>query len=142
MQKNIEQVRTACRAFWNDRGIAGLSDAQFFLVSTGDAGLISFSLSGSQAVMVSNLHLCGEQCLKTVTCSTVAFYEINIYVRTGDAWRNVLSTTTASEFLSFDYGERAFEFKAMVLAIPGSSEDCPKRRMFMRTFGPSRYGGR
>ena len=71
VQKNIEQVRTACRAFWNDRGIADQSDAQFFLVSSGDAGLISFSLSGSQAVMVSNLHLCGEQCLKTVTCSTV-----------------------------------------------------------------------
>jgi hypothetical protein len=88
VQKNIEEVRANCRAYWNNQGIADPSD---FLVSSGDEGLISFTLSGAQAVMVSNLNLCAGQCLKGVTCSTVPFYEINIYVRTGQAWRNALS---------------------------------------------------
>jgi hypothetical protein len=67
VQKNIEQVRTACRAYWNDRGIADSSDVQPYLVSSGDEGLIQFTVSGAQAVMVSNLNLCGGQCLKGVT---------------------------------------------------------------------------
>ena len=28
-------------------------------------------------------------------------------------------------------------FRAMVLGIPGDSKDCPKRRMFIRTYGPT-----
>jgi hypothetical protein len=126
VQKNIEQVRTSCRAYWNDRGIADSSDVLPFLVSSGDEGLISFTISGAQAVMVSNLNLCGGQCLKGVTCSTVPFYDISIYVRTGQAWRNILSTTTDKDFLSLDYGGQAFKFKAMVLGISAASNDCPK----------------
>jgi hypothetical protein len=125
VQKNIEQVRTACRAYWNDRGIADSSDVQPYLVSSGDEGLIQFTVSGAQAVMVSNLNLCGGQCLKGVTCTTVPFYEINIYLRTGQEWRNVLSTTTDRDFLSLDNNSGAF--RAMVLGISAASKDCPKR---------------
>ena len=79
--------------------------------------------------MVSNLNLCGGQCLKGVTCSTVPFYEINIYVCAGQSWRNALSTEVDNVFLSLDSSGETF--KAMVLGIPGDSKDCPKR---LRTF--------
>ena len=59
VQKNIEEVRTACREYWNDIGadpsqpISPLAVAP--RVSSGDDGLILFTVSGAQAVMVSNL---------------------------------------------------------------------------------------
>ena len=90
VQKNIEQVRSSCREYWTGRGFE-ITPYGPGWASSGDEGLISFTLSGAQAVMVSNLNLCAGQCLKGVTCSTVPFYEINIYVRTGQAWRNALS---------------------------------------------------
>jgi hypothetical protein len=68
VQKNIEEVRTACREYWNNIGadpsqpISPLEVAP--RVSSGDDGLILFTVSGTQAVMVSNLALCGGQCLK------------------------------------------------------------------------------
>ena len=62
------------------------------------------------------------------------FYEIDIYVRTGQAWRNALSTAVDKDFLSLRLGSWAF--KAMVLGIPGDRKDCPKRRTFIRTYGP------
>jgi hypothetical protein len=73
VQKNIEDIRAACRAYWTDRGIDNSSD-----VSSGDDGLISFTLSGSQAVMVSDLRLCGDQCLSHVTCTNHGLSAINI----------------------------------------------------------------
>jgi hypothetical protein len=37
-----------------------------------------FTLSGAQAVMVSDLHLCGDQCLKGITCSNHGGSSFNI----------------------------------------------------------------
>jgi hypothetical protein len=105
VQKHIEDTRAECRAYWNRHGIADPSDLWPLLVSSGDEGLISFTLSGARAVIVSDLHLCGDQCIKSVTCSTAGGSSFDIYVRTGNAWRNVLSTTASGpEFLSLDFG--------------------------------------
>jgi hypothetical protein len=86
VQKNIEQVRTACREQLQGMGIDPSQPISPFTpeerrVSSGDEGLIQFTVSGVQAVMVSNLELCGGQCL--TICSTVGSYDVNIYVRTG-----------------------------------------------------------
>ena len=142
VQKNIEQVRTSCRDYFTGFGV---DPGQSFgyvspRVSSGDEGLISFTVSGAQAVIVSDLHLCGDQCIKGITCSTAGGSSFDIYVRTGNAWRNVLSTTAYGQpFLSLDYGGQAFKFKAMVLAISGASKECPKRRIFLRTYGPTAW---
>jgi hypothetical protein len=75
VQKNIEEVRNRCRQWWNDRGadpsqpISPLEVAP--RVSSGDNGLILFTVSGVQAVMVSDQVLCGGQCLKGATCTNV-----------------------------------------------------------------------
>ena len=83
VQKHIEDTRAECRAYWNRHGIADPSDLWPLLVSSGDEGLISFTLSGARAVIVSDLHLCGDQCIKSVTCSTAGGSSFDIYVRTG-----------------------------------------------------------
>jgi hypothetical protein len=43
-------------------------------VSSGDDGLHLFTVSGAQAVMVSELELCGGQCLRGVNCSNRGSY--------------------------------------------------------------------
>ena len=122
-QKNIEQVRTACREWWIDRGedpnqpISSLEVAP--RVSSGDVGLILFTVSGTQAVMVSDQALCGGQCLKGATCTTVGSYGLNIYVRTGQSWSNALSTTVSDVFLSTGK-EDYTKFKALVLHVSGA----------------------
>jgi hypothetical protein len=119
VQKSIEGVRAACRTYWNDRGIADSSDVLPFLVSSGDDGLISFTLSGTQAIMVSDQALCGGQCVKGATCTTVSSYGLNIYVRTDHAWSNALSTMVGGPvFLSTDKDHT--KFKTLVLHVSGA----------------------
>jgi hypothetical protein len=121
VQKNIEEIRAGCRAYWNARGIADSSDVLPFLVSSGDDGLISFTLSGTQAIMVSDQALCGDQCLTGATCSNdVGTYGLNIYVRTDHAWSNALSTMVFGPvFLSTDK-EDYTKFKTLVLHVSGA----------------------
>ncbi len=124
VQKNIEQVRTACREYWTGRGFE-ITPYGPGWVSSGDEGLIPFTVSGAQAVMVSNLNLCGGQCLKGAVCYTTGFYDINIYVRTGQAWRNAFSTKAGGAvFLSTDKATHT-KFNALVLSVSGADKNCP-----------------
>ena len=131
VQKNIEEVRAACRQTWIDSGedpnqpISPLTP-EVRRVSSGDEGLIQFTVSGAQAVMVSNHELCARQCIKGATCSTVGSYDINIYVRTGHALRTALSTrATGDVFLSTGWvKENIFEFNALVLRVSGVDKNC------------------
>src|SRR5438552_2962490 len=102
-QKHIEEVRNACREWRKDRDLdlsepVSPSDVKPWIlqvvpkVSSGDVGLILFTVSGAQAVMVDDQALCGGQCLKGATCTNVGSYDLNIYVRTGKSWSNALST--------------------------------------------------
>ena len=72
VQKNIEDTRAACREYFTSIGIDPSQSGGYVepRVSSGDGGLMLFTVSGSQAVIVSDLHLCGDQCIKGVTCST------------------------------------------------------------------------
>jgi hypothetical protein len=143
VQKHIEDTRAECRAYWNSHGIADPSDLWPLLVSSGDEGLISFTLSGARAVIVSDLHLCGDQCIKSVTCSTAGGSSFDIYVRTGQRleecpldhglWSGILEPRLTR------LNRNPPAFRAMVLGIPGDSKDCPKRRMFIRTYGSTAW---
>ena len=134
VQKDIEEVRAKCREALN--GAAGIESA--FVVkrigapgwsndqaapewiTSGDNGLIQFTVSGAQAVMVSDLELCGGLLLKSGNSNTVGSYALNIYVRAGDAWNNALSTMAGgSIFLSADSDGK---FKALVLSVSGADE--------------------
>jgi len=141
-QKDIEQVRNACREYFTGIGIDPNQSGGYVepRVSSGDGGLMLFTVSGSQAVIVSDLHLCGDQCIKGATCSTAGGSGFNIYLRTGNAWKNVLSTAAyGPQFLSLDWNKDPPVFKVMVVAISGDSKECPRRSMFIRTYGPTAW---
>jgi hypothetical protein len=90
VQKDIESVRAGCREYvgadasqsWIDPFAMGVSR-----VSSGDEALTLFTVSGAQAVMVSNLELCGGGCFKGASCSNRASYSITIYIRSRNTWR-------------------------------------------------------
>ncbi len=124
VQKNIEEVRDRCREWWNERGEDPSQPIYPALVaprvSSGDDGLILFTVSGAQAVMVSDQALCGGQCLKGATCTTVGSYDLSIYIRTGQSWRNALSTSVCCDvFLSTDTVTYT-KFIALVLHVSGA----------------------
>jgi hypothetical protein len=91
VQKEIEDVRAACRKYLDEMGIDasqtwGTPDANAIpAVSSGDEGLEVFTVSGAQAVMVNILELCGGQCLKGANCSNRGSYSVAIYLRSGKA---------------------------------------------------------
>jgi hypothetical protein len=131
VQKDIESVRAACREqlgadasqSWIDPFANGV-----FRVSSGDEGLTDFTVSGAQAVMVSNLELCGGGCFKGANCSNRASYDIAIYIRSGKVWRKALSTeAVGTVFLSLDGLDDPPKFKAMVLSVFSGNKDCPTR---------------
>ena len=89
VQKDIEDVRAACRENLDARGAdasqSWISPTAHAVasVSSGDDGLILFTVSGAQAVMVNDLELCGGQCLRGGggNCSNWGGYTVAIYVR-------------------------------------------------------------
>jgi hypothetical protein len=141
VQKHIEDVRSGCR-----ETLKGL-DEDATNISSGDDGLVQFTLSGALAVMVSDLKLCGGRCVKGFSCNT-AGYNMAVYVRSGSSWKTVHEDGVRS------YDDDIFwsvplhgaegdvpAFGAMVLRIPGDRKNCPKGQhdMLMKAYGPSAW---
>jgi len=117
VQKNIEGIRAACR----ERG----SDIS---VTSGDEGLITFTVSGTQAVLIDELNFCAYgECIHAVNCATGYTHRVAIYVRYGNVWRKSFSVNaTGRTFLSVEpYTDK---FKALVLGVHGGGDlGCPVR---------------
>jgi hypothetical protein len=138
VQKQIEDVRAACREYLlaqdKDPNQSWMSSTAIKVhsVSSGDDGLTQFTVSGARAVMVSDLELCGGQCLRGANSSNRGAYSVTIYIRSKNAWRKALSTDVAgSVFLSTDWLNNN-KFTAMVLSVPGGNKDCPTRDVSVR----------
>ena len=136
VQKQIEDVRAACREYLIDQNKdpnqSWMSSTAHRVesVSSGDDGLIQFTVSGALAVMVSDLELCGGQCLRGGggNCSNHGGYFITIYIRSKNAWREALSTNAVGgSLLSADWSKDPAAFKAIVLSILGGNKGCPSR---------------
>jgi hypothetical protein len=109
-QKRIESVREGCREQEKYR-------EQERPVTSGDEGLILFTVSGLKAIMVNYIALCdndGEQGIKWVNMATWGGYYVAIYVRRGGAWKEFEYPVVGKVFLSIDAHDR---FKALVLTI-------------------------
>ena len=123
VQKNIEDIREGCREH-----LKTIEDDRikiFSEITSGDDGLVQFTLSGAPAVMVDNGRLCGGLCIKGLNCTTGGF-EMTIYVRSGSAWKTAHKDGVRNDiFLSLDNSSGAF--RAMVLGISAASKDCPRR---------------
>ena len=76
--------------------------------------------------MVSELELCGGQCLRGTNCSNQrGSYNIAIYVKSGNAWKEALSTAAVGNvFLSTDWLHDE-KFKMLVLSVFGGNKYCP-----------------
>jgi hypothetical protein len=140
VQKQIEDVRAACREYLvaqdKDPNQSWMSSTannnKVHSVSSGDDGLTRFTVSGAQAVMVSDLELCGGQCLRGANSSNRGTYSVTIYIRSKNAWRKALSTdVVGSVFLSTDWLNNN-KFTAMVLSVPAGNKDCPTRDLLVR----------
>jgi hypothetical protein len=117
VQRDIEGVRAQCR------GLEGVNYG-----TSGDEGLIQFTVSGMSAVLVDSLNLCDGQCLKGTNCATGYTHQVDIYVRAGNAWRKAFSKDVTepvlldAEFTGPPYGK----FKALVVKVhAGWEKECP-----------------
>jgi hypothetical protein len=98
-------------------------------VTAGDEGLITFTVSGAEAVLVDELSFCGSgfECMRGVNCATGFTHSVDIYVRYGEAWRKSFSVNaTEPVFLSVEPYSNTF--RALVLSVhAGWDLDCPVR---------------
>jgi tetratricopeptide (TPR) repeat protein len=80
VQKEIKGIRQSCR----ELGPA-TSDYTPPRVTEGDEGLITFTVSGAQAVLIDELNFCGGggECIHGVNCATGFTHNVAIYIRTG-----------------------------------------------------------
>jgi hypothetical protein len=129
VQKEIGRVRQACRG-----AVPCTSDNDPPRVTKDDEGLISFSVSGKQAVLVDELNFCGGggNCFDGVNCATGFTHNIAIYVRSGNAWRKALSTF-ASEPVLLRIENGTQTFKSLVLKVFPGDWGCPPRTNYRDT---------
>jgi len=123
VQKEIESTRSECR------GLEGVTYG-----TSGDEGLIQFTVSGVPAVFIDRLRLCGGQCLKGTNCATGYTHTVDIYVRSGNTWRKAFSRdVTEPVFVSTEltgWGEdppKYGKFRALVIKLHAweNDKDCP-----------------
>jgi hypothetical protein len=126
VQKEIEGLRQSCR----ELGPA-TSDYTPPIVTEGDGGLIKFTVSGAQAVLVDELRFCGGgwECIHGTNCATGFSHDVAIYVRYGNAWKKSFSAlATEFIFLSVEPYTEPSKFRALVLSVhAGWDLGCPVR---------------
>jgi hypothetical protein len=76
VQKRIEGIRQSCRES-----------------PTGDKGLVTFTVSGTEAILIDELNFCGDgaACKHGVNCATGYPQLVEVYVRSGSTWRKSFS---------------------------------------------------
>jgi hypothetical protein len=118
VQKNIEELRTSCKDHQ--------SEAE---VTSGDDGLIQFTLGSKPAVMIDNIMICGG-CMKGVSCTNRGTRFVEIYMLSGrKTWTKVLSEEnfTGDIFVSVKPGQNTQELNALVGNLFVGNKDCPTR---------------
>jgi hypothetical protein len=80
------------------------------------------------------LNFCNGGCIPGVNCATGFTHSVRVYVRTGNAWKRVLSRdVTEPIFVSAD--PRTDELRALVMSVHGGDTGCPIRDKNARTRG-------
>ena len=118
VQKNIEETRARCQHVVDN-------------VPSGDVGLVTFTVSGKQAVLVDPKLLCDGRYHGT-NCSNRDTRDVRVYVLFGDAWKKVLSNEniTGDIFVSNvpgKYRPKGQELNALVVNLFFGNKECPTR---------------
>jgi hypothetical protein len=119
VQKDIEETRARCQQAADN-------------VPSGDMGLVTFTVSGKQAVLVDQKLLCGD-CYKGYNCSNRGTRDVKVYVLFGNTWRMFLSdeAITGDIFVSYvpgKYRAEGQELNALVVDLYIGNKECPTRR--------------
>jgi hypothetical protein len=119
VQKDIEETRARCQQAVDN-------------VPSGDVGLVTFTVSGKQAVLVDPKLLCND-CYHGMNCTNRDTRDVRVYVLFGDVWRKVLSNAyiTGDIFVSIkpgSYGSFWGELNALVVDLYIGNRECPTRR--------------
>jgi hypothetical protein len=138
VQEEIENLRASCREY-GPKSMHGDDGSTYQPhITSGDDGLITFTLSGAPAVMVNHQYICGGECLRGANCTNRNSYTIAIYRRSGSTWGEVFNTDVVGDiFFSTDW-VKSGEFKAMVLSVFSGNKDCPTRDLAYRE-GKEKY---
>ena len=132
-QKQIEDVRAACREYlvaqdkdlnqsWMSPTANGVAS-----VPSGDDGLETFHSLGAQAVMVSDLELCGGQCLRGANCSNRGSSRRHHLPALRESLEEgPLDRRDRNRIFEHRLGEKNI-FTALVLSVFGGNKDCPTR---------------
>jgi hypothetical protein len=115
VQKNVDDIRSSCRE-------AGS------ITTAGDEGLMMFTVSKAQAVLIDDLNFCSNgQCIHGINCATGFSHNVAVYVRHGNAWTKSFSAdATEPIFLSSEPDTE--QFRALVLSVHGGGDlGCPQR---------------
>jgi hypothetical protein len=120
VQKDIEETRARCQQTGNN-------------VPSGDEGLVTFTVSGKQAVLVDAKLICGG-CYHGFNCTNRDTRDVRVYVLFRDAWRKVPFLETASItgdiFVSYvpgKYRPEGQELNALVVDLYVGNKECPTR---------------
>jgi hypothetical protein len=122
VQKDIEETRARCQ-----QAVDKVPS-----VPSGDGGLVTFNVSGKQAVLIDPKLLC-DGCYHGVNCSNRDTRDVSIYMLFGNAWKKVLSNEniTGDIFVSYVpgiYRPEGQELNALVLDLYVGNKECPTRR--------------
>src|SRR5262249_2716698 len=121
VQKRIKEIRERCLAIERENPPYGTADD--------DDGLMTFTLSGAQAVLVDELSFCGGECYHGVNCATGHMHLVEVYVRSGSVWRKVFSKqVTQPIFVSTEndpHTGKSTRFRALVIKIGAEDKMCP-----------------
>jgi hypothetical protein len=120
VQKDIEETRARCQQASDN-------------VPQDDLGLVTFTVSGKQAVLVDPKLFC-DGCYHGFNCTNRDTRDVRVYVLFGDAWRKVPFLETASItgdiFVSFVPGKfrpEGQELNALVVELYEDNKECPTR---------------
>jgi hypothetical protein len=116
VQKGIEEIRASCRS------IDELKDR----VTSGDEGLVTFTVSSRQAVLVDDKLLCGI-CIHGTNCSKTGTRNVRVYILFGNAWKKFLSDLNITEDIFVSYVPNSQKLNALVVDLQGGNKGCPTR---------------
>jgi hypothetical protein len=120
VQKRIGEIRSACRDNLGGEENPNVSGLE------GDDGLATFTVSGTNAVLIDELAFCGGECHHGVNCATGFTHGVDIYIRSGQSWRKTLSVwASGPTFLDADDNGK---FNALVLRVFAGDKGCQARR--------------
>jgi hypothetical protein len=118
-QKSIENTRAECKELGENSQ------------TSGDVGLVTFTLDGKQAVLIDPMILCNG-CHAGFNCTNRGTRDVEVHVRRGNSWAKVLANDniTGDIFISAKPGAPGpigQELNALVVDLYVGNKDCPTR---------------